>query len=67
MALNRRLCVMVEKSTKCDSKALAETQIGHPVRLKRVPTTPLRRSVCRISYKVHSRLDENERRCNHCM
>jgi len=57
---------MAEKSTKDDSKALAETQTGYPVRLKRVPTTPVRRSVCRISFKVHSRLDETERRYNHC-
>lgn len=64
--LNRRLCAMAEKFNKDDSKALAETQTGHPVRLKRVPTTPLRRSVCRISFKVHSRLDETEYCYNHC-
>jgi hypothetical protein len=66
MVLNRRLCGMAEKSIKDDGKALAETETGYPVRLKRVPTTPLRRPVCLISYKVHSRLDVNERRYNHC-
>ena len=66
MVLNRRLCVMAEKSTKDISKALAETQTGYQVRPKRVPTTPLRRSVCLVSYKVHSQLDETESRYNHC-